>query len=166
MPMSSYMRDLREKVGSRLLLMPSAAVAIRDERGRVLLARHRTGDIWAFPGGSLDPLETPADAAVRETWEELGVSVELRGLVGVYAGPEFVVRYENGDRTAYVSVVFDARCTAGEPRPDGDEVLEVRWCGPADAAALPLPPWMDEALRDVFAGAVGAFRRPTWTPDG
>ena len=42
------------------------------------------------------PLETPADAAVREAWEETGLHVALSGIVGVYGGPEFLVEYRPG----------------------------------------------------------------------
>lgn len=164
MPMSAYMREIRAKVGSRLLLMPSAAVALRDVEGRVLLARHRTGGIWAFPGGSLDPRETPADAAVREVWEELDVVVDLTGIVGVYAGPDFVVRYENGDETAYVSILFAGRVAQGAPRPDGDEIVEIGWFTREQLAEIETPAWLDDALRDVFEGRRAAFRPPTWRP--
>lgn len=164
MPMSPYMKDLRALVGSRLLLVPSAAAAIRDERGRVLLARHRTGGRWSFPGGAVEPLETPADAAVREIWEEIALTVALTRIVGVYAGPEFVVRYENGDETAYLGILFEARRTGGSVRPDGVEVLEVGWFDRDAAERLDVPAWMPEALRDVFDGTRAGFRPPTWSP--
>jgi len=164
MPMSDYMRDLRAKLGSRLLIMPSASVALRDDEGRVLLARHAAAGIWSFPGGAVEPLETPADAAVREVWEELGVVVELSRLVGVYAGPHFVVRYENGDETAYLAVLFEGRLVRGTPRPDGEEILEVRWVNPSDLGALRLSPWLKEAVADLVGGGPAGFRRPTWAP--
>lgn len=164
MPMSPYMQGLRDAVGSRLLLVPSASVAVRDERGRVLLARHATGGAWSLPGGAVEPLETPADAAVREVWEETGLTVELGRLVGVYHGPEFVVRYDNGDETAYLAVVFDGRPTGGEARPDGDELLELGWFGRSDVGGLAMPPWMPEVLADVFDVRPAGFRRPSWRP--
>jgi 8-oxo-dGTP pyrophosphatase MutT (NUDIX family) len=47
----------------------------------VLLVRHVEGNDWTTPGGMIEPLETPADAAVRETWEETGLHVELESLL-------------------------------------------------------------------------------------
>jgi 8-oxo-dGTP pyrophosphatase MutT (NUDIX family) len=158
------MQELRDKVGSRLLLVPSASVAVRDEQGRVLLARHSTGGTWSLPGGAVEPLETPADAAVREVWEEIGITVELTRIVGVYAGPDFVVRYENGDETAYLAIVFEARWTGGEARPDGVEVLELGYFGRNDVGRLDMPPWMPEMLADLFDGAPAGFRPPSWRP--
>ena len=163
MPMSAYVRRLRDAVGPMLLEAPSVSVLIRDAEGRTLLARHSEGNVWVTPGGAVEPLETPADAAVRETWEETGLDVELVRVIGVYGGPEFVVTYANGDRTSYLMVLFEARAEPGDERPDGDEILELRWFNDAELAALPLSEWM----REVLAGANGgpAFRQATWRPD-
>jgi len=40
MTMSDYLRQVREKVGHDLLVLPSAAVALFDEQSRLLLGRH------------------------------------------------------------------------------------------------------------------------------
>ncbi len=60
---------------ARILLV--AACAMIDSDGRVLLAERPAGKsmagLWEFPGGKLDPGETPEAALVRELKEELGV---------------------------------------------------------------------------------------------
>lgn len=55
----------------------AAGVLIRSPEGRVLFVRrsHDAGDYpgyWCLPGGAIDPGETPGDAAVRESYEEVG----------------------------------------------------------------------------------------------
>lgn len=61
----------------RLVLV--AAAALVDSDGRVLLARRPEGKtlagLWEFPGGKVEPGETPEDSLIRELAEELGISV-------------------------------------------------------------------------------------------
>ena len=127
MPMSDYVRSLREMVGTTQLEVPTASTIVFDPNGRVLLVRHADGDVWTTPGGMIEPEETPANAAVRETWEETGLVVELTRIVGVFGGEPCTSTYSNGDRIAWVSTVFEARVTGGTLRPDREETLEVRY---------------------------------------
>src|SRR5262245_6541310 len=106
MPISSYVRELRTRVGNARLLMPSVSAHIFDPSRRLLLVQQRDGDVWSTPGGAIDPDEQPADAVVRETWEETGLLVSPRRLVAIYGGPEFTVRYPNGDEVQYVIAAF------------------------------------------------------------
>jgi len=59
-------------------------VVIFDKKDRVLLSHRRDLDIWNLPGGSVESGELPTDAAVRETYEETGLNIEIKDLVGVY----------------------------------------------------------------------------------
>ena len=56
-----------------------AAVVLVDADGRVLLAQRPDGKsmagLWEFPGGKVDPGETPEAALIRELREELGIDV-------------------------------------------------------------------------------------------
>jgi 8-oxo-dGTP pyrophosphatase MutT (NUDIX family) len=165
MTMSEYMRQLRRKVGHQLLELPSVSVIVRDAEGRVLLVWHaETGD-WVTPGGALEPCEVPADAAVRETWEETGLHVRLVRLAGVYGGPEYVVRYRNGDVNSYAMIVFEAEVIGGTAKPDGSETLEVRFFSREELAPLATPTWLPEVLGGVLSGSERAtFRPSTWMP--
>jgi len=64
--------------GAKPLLLV-AACALVDVDGRVLLARRPEGKkmagLWEFPGGKLNPGETPEQALIRELREELGIDV-------------------------------------------------------------------------------------------
>lgn len=128
MPVAAHIARLREQVGHDLLLLPSVAVLPVDDQGRVLLVRQAEFGTYGTVGGAVDVDESPADAARREAREEIGVDVELTGLAGAVGGPDFRLTYPNGDQTAYVSVVYEARLTDPESlRPNGDEVDAVRW---------------------------------------
>src|SRR6185437_13971952 len=68
--------------GTRVVLV--AAVALVDADGRVLLAQRPEGKpmagLWEFPGGKVDPGETPEAALIRELEEELGIDVSTNCL--------------------------------------------------------------------------------------
>jgi mutator protein MutT len=78
-------RKFRES-GQEPAVPRSAAtvVLLRPDRSVFLIRRLRGmafGGMWAFPGGALEPGETPVDAAVRELQEETGVVVAPESLV-------------------------------------------------------------------------------------
>lgn len=165
MTMSDYMRELRAVVGTRLLEVPAAGVAVRDGEGRVLLGRHSNGGVWVLPGGAVEPEESPADAAVREVWEETGLYVRLDGIVGLYGGRECTVRYENGDRTSYLIVAFEGRALSGALRPADGELLELRYFALEELPEEDLADWVPELFADLRRrNSRPGFRAPSWTP--
>jgi 8-oxo-dGTP pyrophosphatase MutT (NUDIX family) len=148
--MSDYVRRLREKVGHELLFSPAVVCLIHDEEDRILLVRHVDG-WWTLPGGAIDPGETPAEAARRETREEASLDVELIRLAGVYGGyPDFHGFYPNGDEIAWVTTVFEARIVGGTAAPGDDETAEVRWATLDEAFATDITP----STRHILAGVV------------
>jgi 8-oxo-dGTP diphosphatase len=166
-PISPYLRAVRAHVGTMRLLLPSVSAHVFDADGRMLLVRQRDGGVWSTPGGLVEPDERPADAVVREAWEETGLLVRPERVVGVFGGPECVVRYAHGDEAQYVIVAFACAVVGGAPRPDGEETEAVRYWSAGEAAALPLAPWLRAVLPLVYAGAAGpGFEPPTWAPPG
>lgn len=162
MSISPYIRQLRERVGPTRLLLPSVSVHVFDEAGALLLVRQREGGVWSTPGGLIEPDERPADAAVREAWEETGLLVRPGRLLGVYGGPACVVRYPNGDEVQYVITAIGCTVVGGALRPDYDETVEVRFCSYTDAMGLPLSPWL-RALASMIYSRV-AFEPASWRP--
>ena len=116
--MSPHVARLRAAVGHELIVLPSVAVLPVDESGSLLLATQiGHDDGWHVVGGAVDPGESPAEAAMRECLEEIGVPVRLTGLLGAFGGPDYEVTYPNGDRVAYVTVVYTARSSRACQRP-------------------------------------------------
>src|SRR5690349_10716467 len=167
MPMSDYVRGLRDRIGNDVLEVPTVSVVVFDDRDRVLLVRHVEGNVWTTPGGMIEPYEIPADAAVRETFEETGLVVEPTRIVGVFGGAPCSGVYANGDKVSFVSTVFVANVTGGAMRPDGVETLETRWFARAELDAVPVRPHVMLYLDAAWARKAEArFQRPTWRPPG
>jgi 8-oxo-dGTP pyrophosphatase MutT (NUDIX family) len=150
MPLSGYLLQLRQKVGHDLLLLPSAAAVIHDEPGRVLMCLHSDRRIWVAPGGLIEPGEEPAAAAARETLEETGLVIQPTGILGVYGGKDLFVDYANGDRAAYIGIVFRGKILGGTLKPDGDEILDLRYFTREELLEVPHSKWLDTALPVLF----------------
>ena len=101
-------------------------------------------------GTTIEPAETPADAAIREIWEETGLPITLTRLVGVFGGPDFIVHYPNGDRTSYVMILFEATSSSSTPNLDALELLEFKWVSMPDILDLQCAKWMPEVLKAIF----------------
>jgi 8-oxo-dGTP diphosphatase len=122
---------------------PCAFAAVRDITGRMLLVRRcDTGD-WELPGGHVDPGESAADAAVRETAEESGITVEVTGLAGIYTDPGHVIADPRAGLVRQpFAVCFYARLLSGSPGGDQVETSDARWFALGDIGALPVRPAM------------------------
>jgi 8-oxo-dGTP pyrophosphatase MutT (NUDIX family) len=164
----SYVQTVRGKIGNDLLMLSSASVILFDDKNCLLLAQNAESGFWMTVGGAIEPDETPADAAVRECWEETGMLIEPTALLGVFGGPAFRINYANGDTASYVVIAFEAQWIAGEARPDGVELSALRFVSRDEAAVLP----MSAATKELVTGAFERsetkspyFDPATWRPD-
>lgn len=140
MPISRYMAELRKLIGSRTVLTPGVTAIIRNEEGLVLLQHRREDRRWGLPGGALEPGEAPAQALVREVWEETGLHVRPVRLLGVFGGNEhFRITYGNADVVEYTIATFECRVVGGRLEPQDDESLELRWFPPAEVGSVAAP---------------------------
>ena len=157
MPISPYVARLRRHIGPDLLLLPSVMGVIYDQQSRVLLVRQTADSLWSTPGGVIEPDETPAAAVVREVEEETGLKVGIVRLLGVFGGPDFVVNYPNGDRSQYISAIFECSVLSGALRPDGDETDDLTFAGPEEIAHLDCQPWLRHVMPLLWARSPSAF---------
>ncbi len=96
------------------------ANTIVERDDEVLLVRLNYGPRdgrWALPGGLVEADETTVEAAVRETEEETGFTVELDGLLATWMRPAFPI----------IVVIYRAHITRGEMRVAPDEASEARF---------------------------------------
>ena len=102
---------------------PTASVLIENDKGEILLTRRAIEPLkgyWDTAGGFCEEDEHPVDAARREIKEELGIDIELTGLVGI-----FMDRYgDDGDWT--INLHFSGRIKGGEIKP-ADDIDDYKW---------------------------------------
>jgi 8-oxo-dGTP pyrophosphatase MutT (NUDIX family) len=135
----SYTWQLRQLVGSRLLLMPGAQVVLVNQMERVLFQRRSDSGLWEIPAGAAEPGGSFVSTAIDEVREETGLIVADTDLVafGCLSEPQtHVLTYPNGDQMHCFAMCFETRRWSGDIKSDEDEVLEVAF---ADPAAPPGP---------------------------
>lgn len=113
-----------------------AAVALIDPDGRVLLAQRPPGKsmagLWEFPGGKIEPGETPEHALMRELHEELGIETWESCLAPLtfasHSYPEFHL----------LMPVFACRKWRGQPVAQEGQTLA--WVPKSRLRDYPMPP--------------------------
>jgi 8-oxo-dGTP diphosphatase len=121
-------------VATRVVLV--SAVALIDPDGRVLLAQRPEGKsmagMWEFPGGKVEPGESPEGALIRELHEELGIDTWSSCLAPLtFASHAY-------DDFHLLMPLFACRKWQGVPQ--GREGQALRWTRVSEMRSLPMPP--------------------------
>lgn len=113
-----------------------SAVALIDADGRVLLAQRPEGKsmagLWEFPGGKVEPGETPEAALIRELHEELGIDTQESCLAPLTFASH---AYESFH---LLMPLFACRRWQGQPHGRENQALE--WVRPNRLRDYPMPP--------------------------
>jgi 8-oxo-dGTP diphosphatase len=125
------------------------AAALVDSDGRVLIAQRPEGKqlagLWEFPGGKVEPGETPEIALIRELEEELGIEVKQACLA------PFVFASHTYETFHLLMPLYLIRRWEGEP--EAKEHAALKWVRPNDMGQYPMPPADDPLaawLRDFI----------------
>ena len=117
-------------------LLPVVAVALIDVDGRVLVQQRPDGKsfagLWEFPGGKIEPGETPEAALIRELHEELGIATETACLAPATFASETL-----GDRHLLLLLYV---CRKWRGIPLALEGGTLKWVWPRDLHGLEMPP--------------------------
>ena len=125
-------------------------VMIQNRSGKVLMARVERGHFrgfWTLPGGYMDHNEHPAFGCIRETQEELGLSIELDD-----AEPVITQRVFNEEGVSFVSLTYRATWdgTVDELTLQTEEISEAKWFPVNEAYACAVSEFDREALRTLL----------------
>lgn len=81
---AAALQPLKTTIFARMSPTTAGSAAVIDKNGKILLMRRTDNHLWAMPAGQMEVGETPAQAVVRETYEETGVRCIPRALSGIY----------------------------------------------------------------------------------
>ncbi|MGR3563369.1 MAG: 8-oxo-dGTP diphosphatase MutT [Heliomarina sp.] len=112
-----------------------SAVALVDPDGRILIAQRPEGKamagLWEFPGGKVEPGETPEEALIREMQEELGIDTWASCLAPLtFASHKY-------DDFHLLMPLFVCRKWQGIPRSRENQAL--KWVRAQDLKSYPMP---------------------------
>lgn len=130
-----------------------ATVVVRD--GRLLLVEERVGGALVLnqPAGHLEPDESLADAALRETREETGWEVRLTAFVGAY---QWKANDAPGGGRHYLRFAFAAEPVRHDPHATLDDgIVRALWMTPDElqgAGARHRSPLVWQAASDFLGG--------------
>lgn len=106
--------------------MQIVTAAVIEQDGKILIAKRRAGDrfaqLWEFPGGKLEPGESPGQCLQRELREELDVETRLEGFIGSFPFASSVLSIE---LVAYKVSIVSGRLALSDHE-------ELRWVSPAE----------------------------------
>lgn len=95
----------------------SLAIIFDETRSKILLQKREDFRIWDIPGGMVEKGEDFASAAIRETYEETGLDVEVAKHVGDFYRPQ----------TKKVAHLYECRVIGGQIIKKSNETVDVNW---------------------------------------
>lgn len=130
--------------------LASSAVVTRNDR-YLLVRRSKppSAEMFAFPGGRAEPGETPAETAVRELFEETGITGSAPALFATYDLP--ADRADGAAGRHFFLSVFRVEADIDAEAVAGDDAASLGWYTAEEIADLPAPPSVRECIERLEA---------------
>lgn len=146
----SYLGKLRAITGAEPVLMTIGARAVvRDPEGRILLIQRNDNGRWSWPAGTMELGQTLSDCAIREVYEETGLSAHTVTPFALYSG-EHLHTNVFGATYQHVSLAVRVDSWSGDLVRVTDETLDAGFFAldalPADLSAA-VPVTLDHLAR-------------------
>ncbi|MGO3635653.1 MAG: NUDIX hydrolase [Pseudolactococcus laudensis] len=125
--MENYVETIRRKIGHDLLVLVGANVIIYNTHHEYLLQQRANGN-WGLMGGLMEVGESLEETAIREVYEESGLTIESLMQLQTFSGTAFRFKLKNEDEIYAVTTLFLANQVSGEMAYDGnDETLNLKY---------------------------------------
>jgi 8-oxo-dGTP diphosphatase len=130
--------------------MITVVAAVIEREGRILIGQRQAGDThagkWEFPGGKVEPGESPTEALERELREELGIEA----VIG-----EEIVRYEYSYGGKPPLMLIFKRVSQFRGEPSSRAFQQIRWLRPADMPEIDFLAGDIDFVRRIASGELG-----------
>lgn len=133
-----------------------SASVFDSKREKVLLVRRADDGKWAVPGGYMEPGENFSEACKREVWEETGLQVNIKRLIGIYTSPNLLLEYSDGNKWQLVVLHFEAEIVDGEFTPN-EETTEFGFFSLDEVSGLEVNGLDRKRIVDGFARMQNVF---------
>lgn len=131
-------------------IKPAAAVAIFDDKDRILLLRRKDNGKWTMPGGTMDFSESLTDCAIREVKEETGLNISIVDIIGIYTDPNILIEYSDGEVRQEFTVVYLGKAKDVSSVIIDDESKEANWFSLYNLAGLDVATSQSKRLNEVI----------------
>ena len=146
--MENYVETIRRKIGHDLLVLVGANVIIYNTHHEYLLQQRANGN-WGLMGGLMEVGESLEETAIREVYEESGLTIESLMQLQTFSGTAFRFKLKNEDEIYVVTTLFLAHQVSGEMAYDGnDETLNLKYFSYQD---------LPETLKDEYRKYIQYF---------
>lgn len=122
-----YIMNLRKKIGTDPIIMVGACVLIFNERRELLMQHRIDNNCWGLAGGSMELGETLEEVAIREMYEETGLTPNNLTLFGIFSGKELYYQYPHGDEVYNVATTYICDDYDGELHFDPEEADDLQF---------------------------------------
>lgn len=122
----SYVTEMRNLIGHRMLLLAGANVIIVRNDGHILLQQRKDGS-WGLPGGLLEVGESLEQTAIREVKEETNLDIKSLNFLKVFSGQDYSFILHNKDEINVITALYFTEQWTGELINDPTEGLALEF---------------------------------------
>ena len=133
-----------------------SAVIFNETRTKALLTRRTDNGLWCIPGGAMEAGESATEACIREVWEETGLHVSVKRLIGVYSNPNQLIVYPDGNKVHIVVMSFEVEIVGGELSLS-NETTEVGFYSVQEMETMPMHGKHKERVEDALLNLAEAL---------
>jgi 8-oxo-dGTP diphosphatase len=121
--------------------------AITNDKDEILSVKTNYGSKnWTLPGGHLENNESPIHGAIREVFEETGITVEIQNLVSIYSAPD----------KSDLMLLFKGTMVEEGDFESNEEIEDVKFFH-KNALPAQIHPWNIKRINDVFERKTSNF---------